>query len=61
MWFSAVIFCLVMALVVAVLGIKDQRGKGRGPISSFFIGCCTGGFFGGFLLVALLVIYIVVV
>lgn len=53
LWTIASIVIFILAIVVALNAMKDQRQKGKGSFSSFVIGCFTGGFFGGFLFLLL--------
>ncbi|MCT8466998.1 hypothetical protein KZO85_00205 [Chromohalobacter canadensis] len=49
LWLIASIAIFVMAIVMAVTAMKDQRKKGKNGFVSFMVGCFTGGFFGAFL------------
>lgn len=52
-WGLAFLACMVLAIVIAVRAMRDQRRKGKGGFAAFVAGVFVGGFTGGFFIVVL--------
>ncbi|MCT8469431.1 hypothetical protein KZO85_12630 [Chromohalobacter canadensis] len=53
LWGIASVAIAVIAIIVTVRAMQDQRQKGKNGFISFIVGCFVGGFFGAFLFVIL--------
>lgn len=48
--------CTVLAVIAAVYAMRDQRSRGRGPVTGFVVGIMAGSITGVFLMVMMIII-----